>query len=447
MTIPLSTSRRPELAVDDTPSPRSKLRSTIFYGVFALLLLGPLAFGAVQPWSIFILEAASALLFILWIVEQFCSPTSTVRWNSLFSPMLVFASLVILQLAARRTAYPYATFSSGLLYVAYGVICFLVIQCFTRPSQVRILTRSFSSYGFVVAAFALLQGLGSNNKLYWLLTPRGGGWIYGPYVNHNHYAGLMEMLFPIPLVFSLTRYARGAPRRLAVLSSAVMATTIFLSGSRGGVIAFVCEIIVLLASLIRQQSRIPFRGRLAFTVFAVLLISFFAWIGSHKIAERLTSVHSARREITQGLRVQIDRDLLKMFPHRPLLGWGLGTFADVYPQYRSFYTSFYIDQAHNDYLQLLIEMGAIGFLTMMWFLWLVFREANRKLRNWSNDIDGAITLAAMLGVVGMLVHSLVDFNLQVPANAAIFYVLCVIAAMEPRFGRAESAKLEHAAHR
>ena len=198
-------------------------------------------------------------------------------------------------------------------------------------------------------------------------------------------------------------------------------------------IAFVFEIIVLLAALIRQQSRIPFRGRLAFVFFAVLLISLFAWIGNDKIAGRLASFPSARREVTQGLRVQIDRDLLKMFPRRPLLGWGLGTFADVYPQYRSFYTTFYIDEAHNDYLQLLIEMGAAGFFTMIWFLWLVFRAATRKLRYWSSDINGAVALAAMLGVIGILVHSLVDFNLQVPANAALFYVLCVIAAMEPRF--------------
>lgn len=430
MTGPLPASRW-KLAADDF-SVQSRRQSIVLYGALTLLLLCPLAFGAVEPWSIFFLEAASALLFIVWVVQQFSSAL-TVRWSPLFAPMAIFAFLVLLQLLAGTSAYRYATLSGVLLYGAYGLICFLVVQCLRRPSQIRILTLAFSSYGFAVATFALLQGLTSNGRLYWLRKPSGYAWIYGPYVNHNHYAGLMEMLFPIPLVFSLTKYARGTPRRLAVLASAVMATTIFLCGSRGGVIAFVFEIIVLLAALIRQQSRIPFRGRLAFVFFAVLLISLFAWIGNDKIAGRLASFPSARREVTQGLRVQIDRDLLKMFPRRPLLGWGLGTFADVYPQYRSFYTTFYIDEAHNDYLQLLIEMGAAGFFTMIWFLWLVFRAATRKLRYWSSDINGAVALAAMLGVIGILVHSLVDFNLQVPANAALFYVLCVIAAMEPRF--------------
>ncbi len=46
-----------------------------------------------------------------------------------------------------------------------------------------------------------------------------------------------------------------------------------------------------------------------------------------------------------------------------------------------------------------------------------------------------LALAALLGVTGILVHSLVDFNLQIPANAALFYVLCVLAAMDSKFGK------------
>ena len=92
-----------------------------------------------------------------------------------------------------------------------------------------------------MASFALLQGLSATTRLYWLRTPRMGGWIYGPYVNHNHYAGLMEMLVPIPLVFSLTRGARGPRKIMAGMAAALMASTIFLSGSRGGMLAFVVE--------------------------------------------------------------------------------------------------------------------------------------------------------------------------------------------------------------
>ena len=72
---------------------------------------------------------------------------------------------------------------------------------------------------------------------------------------------------------------------------------------------------------------------------------------------------------------------------------------------------------------------------MLWFLWAVYRNGIRKLKNWSEDTNGAVALAALLGVTGILVHSLVDFNLQIPANAALFYVLCAVTAMETRFGK------------
>ena len=85
--------------------------------------------------------------------------------------------------------------------------------------------------------------------------------------------------------------------------------------------------------------------------------------------------------------------------------------------------------------QLLVRWEGVGFATMLWFLWALFRDGGRKLQHWPDDTNGAVGLAAMLGVTGILVHSLVDFNLQVPANAALFYVLCVVAAMESRFGK------------
>jgi O-antigen ligase len=94
-----------------------------------------------------------------------------------------------------------------------------------------------------------------------------------------------------------------------------------------------------------------------------------------------------------------------------------------------------VHEAHDDYLQLLVEMGGLGFATMLWFVIAMYRGAVKKLGNWPEDINGTVALAAMLGATGILVHSFVDFNLQIPANAALFYVFCVVAAMGTKFGQ------------
>ena len=128
-----------------------------------------------------------------------------------------------------------------------------------------------------------------------------------------------------------------------------------------------------------------------------------------------------------------------MFLRRPVLGWGMGTFPTVYPGYRSFYTNDFINEAHNDYAQLLVESGIFGFGVMLWFLVLLYRHGLPRSRRWEFKWDGAVSLAALLGCTGILFHSFVDFNLQIPANAAVFYVLCALAAskLRPRSSSSE----------
>jgi len=79
----------------------------------------------------------------------------------------------------------------------------------------------------------------------------------------------------------------------------------------------------------------------------------------------------------------------------------------------------------------LVETGIVGFAIAVWFLVLTFRRAWAKLENWTETVNGTLTVAALIGCIGILVHSFLDFNLQIPANAALFYVLCAVAASNP----------------
>ena len=167
-------------------------------------------------------------------------------------------------------------------------------------------------------------------------------------------------------------------------------------------------------------------------IFLLVVFGLLTWVGGGELANRMASIRTeAKAEMSGGMRLAIDRDSLHMFMQKPVLGWGLGAFPVVYPQFRSFYTNFFVNEAHNDYLQLLVEMGALGFATMLWFLVVLWRTGLKKLHDWAVNINGAVTLAALLGCTGILVHSFVDFNLHVPGNAALFYVLCIVAASEP----------------
>jgi len=396
----------------------------------AVLLLAPLAFGAVQPWAIFCLEASSVALLLAWGFRQWSNREMHFNFNPLFAPMLAFLGLVLVQLVTGLTAYRQVTYSLLLLYLSYGILAFLVTETLRRSSQLDSLAWMVCSYGAALAAFALLQGIAPNGKLYWTWPLEQGGLIYGPYVNHNHYAGLMEMLTPFPMALAVSRFPHGNRKLVVAAVAALMAGTIFLSGSRGGMIAFGVQAMLLLMMLRPHRSR--WKQPAALGVFLVVIVGFLVWLGGNELTHRLVSIQSeARQELSGGVRLTIDRDCLHMFVQRPILGWGLGAFPIVYPQFRTFYTTFFVNQAHNDYLQLLVETGIVGAAIALWFIVLTFRRAWAKLDNWTETANGTLTVAALLGCVGILVHSVLDFNLQIPANAALFYVLCAIAASNP----------------
>jgi O-antigen ligase len=408
----------------------------VLYGTLGLLLFGPLAFGTVEPWSLFILEAGSATLLVVWLLQRLRSESQVVRSNPLFAPMLAFGGLVVLQLVTGLSSYRYVTWTAALLLSSIGILCFLLTQVLRRAQDITRFGIVITVFGFVLAFFAVIQDLSSNGRIYWLRLPRSGGWIYGPYVNHNHYAGLMEMLFPIPLAMCLSRRMERGPKIALACAAAFMASTIVLCGSRGGVIALVVQL-ALVSAFLAVPRKSP---KVAMTLGACMAVGalWVILVGGSGIADRLSTLHTeAHTELSTGLRLTVTHDCIRMFAARPVLGWGLGTFPTAYPPFQSFFSNIFVNEAHDDYAQLLVEMGALGVLTMFWFLALLFRAAWRKLRSGKLGVNGGAALAGILGCVGILVHSFFDFNLQVPANAALFYILATVVAApsvsEPRF--------------
>jgi O-antigen ligase len=385
----------------------------------ALLVFAVLAFGAVEEWSTFAFEAGAAILFLVWAGEQVVSRQVTLSKNPLYLPALLFFVLLLAQVVLRTSAYGYVTKYGVLQYVAYGIVLLITAECVRDEGARKKFALALMVFGALYAFFALAQELTSKDKLFWVYTPRFHGSIYGSYVNHDHYAGLMEMLVPFPLVVSMGHMLRGGKRALVAFCAVLMASTIFLSGSRGGMLSFILELVVF-GTLTLVQRRNP-RAALGVAAVPILVLAFLVFLGKVQVLGRLGN-------LGPDMRLNITKDCLRMFSHRPVLGWGLGTFPTVYPSYRTFYTNLFVNEAHNDYAQLLVETGLLGFGLMVWFLARLYRCAVPTSRRWEFKWDGAVSVAAFLGCTGLLLHSFVDFNLQIPANAALFYVLCGLAA-------------------
>jgi len=388
-------------------------------GLCSVLIFAILAFGAVEEWSTFILEAGATVLFLVWAGKQLVSKQLTLSRNPLYPPALVFFVLLLAQIALHTSAYSYVTKYEALQYFSYGIVLLIAAECVRQENDRKNFALVVIVFGVLYAFYALAQALTSEGKFFWVYAPPSHGAIYGSYVNHNHYAGLMEMLVPFPLVVSMGHLQKGGKRALVAFCAVLMASTIFLSGSRGGMLAFVLEI-VLFAALTLVQRR-NYRIALGLISVCVLVLAFLVFVGKGEVLGRLG-------DLGPGVRLNMTKDSFRMFFRRPVLGWGLGTFPTVYPGYRTFYTNLFVNEAHNDYAQLLVETGLLGFGMMLWFLVRLYQYGLPTSRRWELKWDGAVSLAALLGCTGMLFHSFVDFNLQIPANAALFYVLCGLAA-------------------
>jgi O-antigen ligase len=415
------------------------LRYMVLYGVAALPIYGALTFGAVEPWSLFGFQKLATGLLVLWAVQQLASGTKFIA-NPLYVPVGMFAAITGAQLLLHRTAYAYATWTTSLTYLAYAMILLVAVQVLRTRDEVKRVLGFLTVSGFLIAIFAVIQDLTSKGEIYWMVPVRGPSFIFGPYVNHNHYAGLMEMLAPFPLVLSMMEELTPPKRVLLAFAGIAMASTIFLSLSRGGMTAFAFEVVFLAVVLWwKNASR---RSAAIFATACLLILVSLLWLGGKRMVERFVSFKTD--EASYHTRLQIARDSIPMVKAHPVMGWGLGTFTTVYPKYRSFYADVFINAAHNDYVQVLTETGMLGFAAVLCFLALVYVSGFRKLRGPRLDMPQAATLAALLGVTGIVVHSFVDFNLQVPANAALFYLLAAIAAAS--FQNARKRRYAREAH-
>ncbi len=218
--------------VSDRERLRRCLRIGLLVALCAVLMFGPLAFGVVDDWSTALFESGAAAVLCIWVASQIAAREVRVQWNPLFAPMLAFLAIVLLQILFHRYIYLYDCLSELWLYLAYGVLLFVAVQL-QAPHNGFAFIPTFSKvmglFGALYALFAVFQGLTSAGHIYWRAQSQTGS-VYGAYVNHNHYAGLMELLLPLVLVLAFGDSAGGARRILLASAAMLMATSVLTDG-------------------------------------------------------------------------------------------------------------------------------------------------------------------------------------------------------------------------
>ena len=394
----------------------------------ASLAIAPLLYGSVDPSAYCFVAALVLTATLAWGVEQWIYRDSTIHVSPLLLPGTMLLAVALVQISFSLSAYSYLTAVEAVKLFFCGLLIFLVTQAVHTDRELRWFVGLLGAFGFAIALFSLLQQWSGATQIYGfhsVLHPQN---MYGPFANRDHYAGWMELLAPLPLAVSFAVSLPRAWRILCASASVIMAASVVLSASRGGLVAILAEIVFI--GLYMYSAG---RGKKYFA----LLVLFFAatcaflyWVDATPALLRWKQLNPGE-ELTSG-RLAIAMDALRMVKEHPFMGFGLGTFTTVYPQYRSFYTDLIVNEVHNDYLQTLVETGLVGAAAMIWFLITLYRGGMMSRRSTRGDVRDLIRLGALTGCTGLLVHSFFDFNLHIPANALMFFALAAIVSLPAR---------------
>ena len=395
-------------------------------GVCLLVAFAVLAHGVVEVWSDSVFEIGAALLFLGWALTAVRSSDSKIEWNGLHWAVAGLLAWAVVQLMFRITVSPFLTWTGILRWGAIAMVFFVSTQAFRGRRDFRVLTWFLIVFGFLVAVEGIIQYFTSTGSIYWV-RQLSAGEPFGPYVNRNHFAGLMELLAPIGMAFLAFRGVRRDLVPLVVLFTLVPIGSLFLTASRGGIVAFLIEMGILGALFIFRKSR---SSKIAPAIALVLLVvATVGWLGATRAVGRF--LPNASGEATLPRRWSMSKSAAHIFLAHPLTGTGLGTLEVVFPRYELDYDGKVVDHAHDDYIETLSDMGIPGGLLGLGFLLVLFKRGIGGLETEQSHFSFAFHAAALTACVGLLFHSLVDFNLQIPSNALIFLIQAGLAVSPP----------------
>lgn len=414
--------------------------NTTKYLLYCLLLFSPLARGSVHGWQqTIIVMFALAMLAVLFL-EKAMVGKPPLQVTAMAKPI---AALFILCLLS--SIFSLSRSDSGevmFLIVGYIIIFFCTVNCLRTREDARELVYVICSIGIILTIIGFCKYFGLTLSI-WDYPELGYNKtnLSGTYGNHNHLAGYLEMVVPLILALLLTRTRRGLVKALLICTTLFLTIGHVLTLSRGGWfclgVALTCMFLILM--FLKQFKK----KKLLLLLFSSCMLLLLFVLSGTDLFHRALTLADDDTVLSMGGRLVVWKGTLVMIQDHLLLGSGPGTYATVFPQYQlpGSIARFY--EAHNDYLHFIAELGILFLPLLGWWLYVVFCAGRKKLQSGSRQTWG-LTLGALIGIIAILCHSFVDFNLLIPANALLFIVLtAIVVAPEP--GEKDTVKVRFSA--
>jgi putative inorganic carbon (HCO3(-)) transporter len=451
-----------------------RLEKALFWLLMLLLVWVPIPLGSNRVWAWSVLEIAVFVLLIAWLVlwalgRAEVSEALGKAWPALavFAVWLAHVGFTIVPLppewvellspeAARMqhltdaigvkretmtlSIDPAASQAFLLKSLAYTGAFVLVLALVNSRSRVVVLARVLVYAAVVHSIYAVLMHLAEVSEEHFGTVINHGGQASGTYVNRNHFAGYLEMMLSVGIGLLIAGLSDRrsdtwkkffshliewilSPKMVLRLSLCILVIALTTTHSRMGNTAFFAAL--LIAGVIGiLLSRHATRNTVILLVSLVAIDLFIvgSWFGVEKLAKRIeqTTVGDVRE------REEPAAHTLPMIKDYPVFGAGPGSFYATFPRYRPEKIVNFFDFAHNDYAQFAAETGLVGLGLMGLLVVMTLGVAVAAQWQRRDPLMRGMSFASIMGVIAILIHSWVDFNLQIPANAVFFVVLLAL---------------------
>ena len=407
--------------------------------VLGILVFGPLAMGAVDTPEFLVIQGLTVAVMLVWALRLWISPKPQLLWPPLGWVVLAFAACAIGRYLTADIEY--IARLEMIQVLMYAFVFFAVVNNLYRQESVQIISFTLIFLAMAISCYGVYQFLTHSNRVWDYVSPYLGR-ASGTYISPNNFAGFLEMLLPLATACVLVGRMKPVVRILLGYSALAMLAGMAVTFSRGGWVAVAVALLVLLGTLIfHRNHRLP----------ALLLLFVLAGGGTifvtNYLSKTLSYMHRVgtpgqTAELDLAIRLDIWTAAEQMW--RDHFWWGVGPahYDYRFREYRPENVQMSPDRVHNDYLNLLADWGAAGGIIVLAGM-VTFGAGLRKtwkyVRPSENDFGRGMSnrfaffLGASAGLFALAVHSMVDFNLHIPANAILGVTLLALLSSNLRF--------------